>query len=50
MTRAARGGAPRRERALGAPVFRDEVPGSTWTGLAIILCGSLVIHFGRGSG
>lgn len=33
---------------IGRVVFGDEVPGSTWTGLAIILCGSLVIHFGRG--
>ncbi len=34
----------------GRVVFRDEVPGSTWMGLAIVLCGSLIIHFGRGSG
>jgi small multidrug resistance family-3 protein len=33
--------------AVGRLVFRDEVPASTWLGLAIILVGSLVIHVGR---
>lgn len=32
---------------FGRFVFQDRVPLSTWLGLAIILCGSLVIHFGR---
>lgn len=33
---------------IGRVVFRDQVPASTWAGLAIILGGSLMIHFGRG--
>lgn len=32
---------------FGRFVFQDRVPLSTWLGLAIILFGSLVIHFGR---
>jgi small multidrug resistance family-3 protein len=31
---------------VGRLVFHDHVPASTWTGLAIILVGSLVIHLG----
>jgi hypothetical protein len=27
--------------------FQDQVPTSTWAGLAVILCGSLIIHLGR---
>jgi small multidrug resistance family-3 protein len=27
--------------------FEDDVPLSTWTGLAVVLAGSLVIHFGN---
>ncbi|MGZ6142225.1 MAG: hypothetical protein ACXWLM_02750 [Myxococcales bacterium] len=34
---------------FGLFVFRDRIPLSTWTGLAVILAGSLIIHFGRGS-
>ena len=33
---------------VGLLVFRDRIPLSTWTGLAVILAGSLIIHFGRG--
>lgn len=33
---------------MGRLVFRDDVPTSTWLGLAVILAGSLIIHFGRG--
>ncbi len=32
---------------IGRFVFGDQVPPSTWLGLAIVLCGSLVIQFGR---
>ncbi|HEX9289064.1 MAG TPA: hypothetical protein VF904_06025 [Anaeromyxobacteraceae bacterium] len=32
----------------GLVLFRDRVPASTWTGLALILGGSLVIHLGHG--
>jgi small multidrug resistance family-3 protein len=32
----------------GRLVFRDQIPASTWAGLAVILGGSLMIHFGRG--
>ncbi len=32
----------------GRVLFRDAVPPSTWIGLAIVVSGSLVIHFGRG--
>ncbi len=34
--------------AIGRLVFEDRIPTSTWAGLAVILAGSLVIHFGRG--
>lgn len=34
---------------IGQLAFRDQVPASTWAGLAIILGGSLIIHFGRGA-
>ena len=33
---------------IGRLVFRDQIPASTWAGLAVILGGSLMIHFGRG--
>jgi small multidrug resistance family-3 protein len=33
---------------IGRFVFQDAVPASTWLGLAVILSGSLIIHFGRG--
>jgi small multidrug resistance family-3 protein len=33
---------------IGRVVFQDAVPASTWLGLAVILGGSLIIHFGRG--
>lgn len=32
----------------GRLLFRDQVPASTWAGLAVILGGSLIIHLGRG--
>jgi hypothetical protein len=28
-------------------VVKDQIPVSTWVGLAIILAGSMVIHLGR---
>jgi drug/metabolite transporter superfamily protein YnfA len=31
---------------IGRVVFRDQVPLATWAGLAIVLCGSLVIQLG----
>jgi len=31
---------------IGRLAFRDQVPISTWIGIAIILAGSLVIHWG----
>ena len=34
---------------IGRFVFRDAVPASTWFGLAVVLCGILIIHFGRGA-
>jgi small multidrug resistance family-3 protein len=33
---------------IGRLVFRDQLPSSTWAGLALILGGSLIIHFGPG--
>ena len=33
---------------IGYLAFRDQVPVSTWLGLAVILCGSLIIHLGSG--
>ncbi len=33
---------------IGRFAFRDAVPVSTWVGLAVILFGSAIIHFGRG--
>lgn len=33
---------------IGRIVFQDAVPSSTWLGLAVILAGSVIIHFGRG--
>jgi drug/metabolite transporter superfamily protein YnfA len=33
---------------IGRLVFRDQVPPSTWAGLALILGGSLIIHFRPG--
>jgi drug/metabolite transporter superfamily protein YnfA len=32
---------------IGRWMFKDQVPVSTWIGLAIILAGSMVIHVGR---
>ena len=32
---------------IGRWVFKDQIPVSTWIGLAIILAGSMVIHLGR---
>jgi drug/metabolite transporter superfamily protein YnfA len=34
---------------IGRVVFRDAVPISTWLGIAVILAGSAIIHFGRSS-
>jgi small multidrug resistance family-3 protein len=34
---------------IGRLAFGDRVPPSTWVGLAVILGGSFIIHFGRGS-
>jgi drug/metabolite transporter superfamily protein YnfA len=33
---------------VGRLAFGDRVPPSTWVGLAVVLGGSLIIHFGRG--
>ncbi len=33
---------------VGRLAFREQVSGSTWLGLAVILFGSLIIHVGRG--
>jgi small multidrug resistance family-3 protein len=33
---------------IGRFAFQEAVPGSTWLGLGVILCGSLIIHLGRG--
>ncbi|HZZ85922.1 MAG TPA: hypothetical protein VFE30_15410 [Anaeromyxobacteraceae bacterium] len=33
---------------VGRLAFQDQVPTSTWLGLAVILGGSLIIHLGRG--
>jgi drug/metabolite transporter superfamily protein YnfA len=33
----------------GRFVFDERVPRTTWLGLAVILCGSLIVHFGRAS-
>jgi small multidrug resistance family-3 protein len=32
---------------IGRWMFREQIPVSTWIGLAIILAGSMVIHLGR---
>jgi small multidrug resistance family-3 protein len=32
---------------IGRLMFKDQIPVSTWIGLAIILAGSMVIHVGR---
>ena len=32
---------------IGRLMFKDQIPVSTWIGLAIILAGSMVIHLGR---
>ena len=32
----------------GRLVFHERIPASTWSGLAVILAGSLIIHLGRG--
>lgn len=34
---------------IGRLMFKDQVPASTWIGLAVILAGSMIIHGGRGS-
>lgn len=31
----------------GRLLFHEQVPTSTWLGLAVVLAGSLIIHFGR---
>ena len=33
---------------VGRFAFRDPIPLSTWAGLAVIVCGSLIIQLGRG--
>jgi small multidrug resistance family-3 protein len=32
---------------VGRIAFQDHVPASTWAGLAVILCGSLIIQIGQ---
>ena len=32
---------------IGRWMFKDQIPVSTWIGLAIVLAGSMVIHLGR---
>jgi drug/metabolite transporter superfamily protein YnfA len=32
---------------IGRLMFKDQVPVSTWVGLAVILAGSMIIHVGR---
>ena len=32
---------------FGRYVFRETIPLSTWIGLAFIMCGGFIIHFGR---
>ena len=32
---------------VGRIAFQDQVPASTWAGLAVILCGSLIIQIGQ---
>jgi drug/metabolite transporter superfamily protein YnfA len=34
---------------VGRVVFQEAVARSTWLGLAVVLAGSAIIHFGRGS-
>jgi small multidrug resistance family-3 protein len=34
---------------VGRLAFGDRIPPSTWLGLGVVLSGSLIIHFGRGS-
>jgi drug/metabolite transporter superfamily protein YnfA len=34
---------------IGRWMFKEQIPVSTWIGLAIILAGSMVIHLGRAS-
>ena len=34
---------------IGRLMFKDQVPVSTWVGLAVILAGSMIIHLGRAS-
>ena len=33
---------------VGRLAFRDVVPATTWIGLAVVLCGSAIIHWGGG--
>jgi multidrug transporter EmrE-like cation transporter len=35
--------------AIGRLVFEDQIPVSTWAGLVVILVGSLIVHFRRGT-
>ena len=32
---------------VGRIAFHDQVPASTWAGLAVILCGSLIVQIGQ---
>jgi drug/metabolite transporter superfamily protein YnfA len=36
--------------AIGRLVFQEQIPVSTWAGLVVILVGSLIVHFGWGTG
>ncbi len=31
---------------FGKVIFKEAIPASTWTGLAVIVCGALIIQFG----
>ncbi len=33
---------------FGKFLFKEAIPASTWTGLAVIVCGALIIQFGGG--
>ncbi len=32
---------------FGKSVFKENIPGSTWIGLIVIICGALIIRFGN---
>jgi small multidrug resistance family-3 protein len=32
---------------FGKSVFKENIPGSTWIGLIVIMCGALIIQFGN---